>query len=174
MPTAITRSCSTFRTILINRNLLLIAGSTGVAALSVQTNCNSMIACVGSGIGMGTLMLTNIFFGEEDVVSLKAVLRNAFKYAVVCVGSVMVLLLVAAPLVAMLYVSDEEVITMASTCIRFYAISMPFFTFNMIIQYFCQGTRKMALTMTICVLDNFLFSTAAAYILPMFIGVTGI
>lgn len=153
---------------------MLIAGSTGVAALSVQTNSATMFGCIGTGIGMATLMLTNIFYGEEDVVSLKAVLKNAFRYAVVCVGGLMVALLIFAPFVSMLFVRDADVVNMASTCLRFYVISMPLYAFNMIIQYFCQGTRKMGLTITICIINNFLFSTIAAYVLPLFIGVTGI
>lgn len=174
LPTAVSRACSTFRSIIINYQLIAVAGSVGVAALSIQSNSYNIFGCVGLALGTTVLMLTNIFAGEQDKSSLRVLVRTSFMASTFLIGGCMLLLIVVAPFVSMIYTSDTEVLEASTTAIRFCAICMPFYGYNIVLQNFCQGTKKIGLSMLICVFDNFIFVVALAFILPTFMGIFGI
>lgn len=174
LPTAIARICSTLRSIIVNYQLLAVAGSVGVAALSVQSNSYNVFGCVGMALGMTVLMFTNIFSGEEDKTSLGVLMRTSFKTSAFIIGGVMIVLIVIAPAVASIYASDPEVIEASTGAIRFCALCMPFYGFNIVLQNFCQGTKRIGLSMVICIFDNFVFVIALVFLLPPFMGINGI
>lgn len=174
MPTAVGRLCGTLRTLFLNYQLLLISGSIGVAALTVQQNSHNFFSCVGTALGGTVLLMANLAFGDNDTTMLKQLLRLAFKAAIFAVGAVALLLFITAPWVSMLYSQDPEVLELARTAICFYAISMPIYGLVQVIQNFCQATKKVTLSMIICVLDNFLLIVVPAFVLPNIFGINGV
>lgn len=74
----------------------------------------------------------------------------------------------------MMYTGDAETIAMASDAIRFYAAGLIFYSFNLVIQNFCQGTGKIVTTMIICTCLELVFMVVPIFVLPEFMGANGI
>ena len=175
LPTAVSRICTTLRTLVLNRLLLGIAGSVAIAAFSVQSNMNNLFGSVGPGIGMTVLLLSGVIVGEKDRSSTKGLLRTALTegFGIVCIIAVVVF--AAAPFFVGLYVSGEpETFDMAVSCVRFFALSMPVHAVNAVFINYLQGSRNLALSHTVCIMNEFAMVVICAVILGNIFGVNGV
>lgn len=166
LPTAVSRFCSTARSIFVNKKLIILAGSLGVAALSVQNNASIFFGCFTLGIGMTTLLLTGIVFGEQDRPGLLVVSKCGFLYGLGINVGIGLILFIIAPLVVGFYTSDPEVAEQAILCTRLGACGMPFNCMVVVIQNFLQGTHKVKFTLMFSILDGLVLPVALVYILP--------
>lgn len=173
LPTAVQAVCSTAKSIFMNYGLLSLVGSVGVAAFSIQSNSQNVFGCVTVALGVTVLMLANIYEGEEDNTALKNLFKHGMSVAIFIVGIISVALFLLAPLVAPMYTSDPEVLEMAITAIRFYAAGLILYSISLTIQNFSQGTKKIGLTIVICICCELLFVVVVALGLSPFIGVNG-
>jgi len=176
LPTAVNRLCHTARSMSLNKLLLVIAASGAVTAFSVQSNMVSLFGSVGNGIGLATLMLSGLFYGEKDKSSLKQLFHAGLKKITLLVCPLALLLMVFAPFFVDLYAAgfSTDIRQMAVHAVRWYAISLPLYAVNIIFMNYLQGTQKLILANVICILNNFAFVTAAAYLLGIIIGVEGV
>ena len=176
LPTAVNRVCHTARSMCLNKLLLVIAASGAVTAFSVQSNMVSLFGSVGNGIGLATLMLSGLFFGEKDKSSLKQLFHAGLKKILFLVCPLALLLIVFAPFFVDLYAAgfSSDIREMAVHSVRWYAVSLPLYAINIIFMNYLQGTQKLVLANVICILNNFLLVTAAAYLLGGAIGAEGV
>ena len=173
MPSALQALLNTLRSIVINTRLLAIAGSVGVAAFSIQCNCQNFFGAVVVATGGAVFLLSNIFYGEEDPGELGSVLKIGLKKSITLVALVAALMFIAAPGIAMFYTSDEEVISLATRALRYYSICLILYGACIVIQNFSQATKKIVLTMIFCLFDEFIFIILPVFILPEIMGTDG-
>ena len=174
LPQAINRACNMLRSVVLNHLLLAISTSVAVAAFSIRTNINNLYSSIAIGIGMSTLVIGSLFFGEEDKDNLKALFKMAIKWgfginAVICT----IICIFANPLVA-IYTSDPEVAPMAVMSLILYAISVPLYTVVTVFTNYYQAIGKKLVTNILCTLDNFAYVCLAALVLGNLIGVNGV
>lgn len=174
MPKAASKALFIVRSVLINGILLGIAGSVGVAALSIQSNCYTVFGCVIIAQGFTTILLTNIYYGEHDKTGLLQLLRSNFVVSIFVVGAIMFLLIILAPVVARIYTSDPEVIECTTNAIQLMALSMPFYSINLVLENFAQGTGRIKFTYVILVIDHFALILFFAYVLTPVFGINGL
>lgn len=175
-PTAVFRVSNTLRTMTLNRLLLFLASSSAVAALSIQSNMVSLFGSVGTGIGFATLMLAGLFYGEEDTTALNDLIKAGLKKILLIVLPIAAVLFIFAPFFVKLYGADSapDVLTMATHALRFYAISLPLYSINIIVMNYLQGTQKLKLSNIVSFLDNFFFVVVIAVLLGNLIGTDGV
>ena len=175
LPTAVNRVCNTVRTLVLNKMLIKIAGSTAVAALSVQTNASNFFGSAAMGAGMATLLLSGIVVGEEDRTSTKNLVKTALIQGGIVTIVVTVLLYIFAPAVVSLYISDDpKTIDMAIRATRFFSLSMPFFLVTQVFMNFFQGSKNLKLANIANIFNEFIFVVGAAICLSQAMGTDGI
>lgn len=175
LPTAVSRTCNTLRVLLINRLLFAISAQSAITAFSVQSNINNFFVSLPSGIGMVVLMMSAIYAGEEDNESQKSLVSYAVLLCVIGIGCVSILLLAGAPLISSIYLEKApEIIPIATSCVRCYAVSMPLYGINMVMLNYFQGSGKSMYANMVCILDNLLLLYGLAYTLGHRIGLIGV
>ncbi len=175
MPNAVGRICTTLRSLFLNRLLLIIAGSTAVAALAVQNSLGSLIGAVSIGIGMTTLLLSSVILGEEDTRSLSDLMNYAVKWgAIMTAGIAVLVFFLADVLAAMFGTGDPEALALAGRVIRFYALSLPFNTINVVFMNYFQAADNKWMANAVSVLDNVAYMALLAIVLSPMFGTDGV
>lgn len=175
LPTAVNRVCNTLRTLVLNKMLIAIAGSSAVAALSVQTNASNFFGSAAMGAGMATLLISGIVVGEEDKTSSVNLVKTALLQGGIVTIVVTVLLYVFAPAVVALYISgDPQTTDLAIRATRFFALSMPFYLVTQVFMNFFQGSKNLKLANIANIFNEFIFVVGAAICLSPKFGADGI
>ncbi len=175
LPTAVSRFCNTLRSLLLNRFLLMLAGSVAVTALTTQSNLNNFFASVSTGISFSVLLVVGILYGEEDRFGIRALMKNALKTGAVLVSLVSAVMFLVAPQLVSLYIQPQEAaFAMSVSCIRIFAFSMPIHVINNIFTYYLQGTGNLIKSNIICILNELVATVGCAVVLGSLFGVNGV
>ena len=174
-PNAINRLCNMARTTVLNRLLLIVGGSMAVAALSIQSTLNSILGGICLGVGSTMLLLSGIFYGEEDKRALtdavKISLRTGFLLTTVISIAGIVF---ARPIVLIFARGDAELVAMTTKALTLFLLSLPFYTVSVVAMNFYQSTENLFMANFVCILDNFLFMVMFSGLLSVPFGVDGV
>ena len=171
IPTAAGRFFATFRTIFLNFILLATATSSAVAAFSARTNLGMICAALGMAIGMTTLTVSGVLYGEEDRTMLTRLFKTGTYYSIIINVLIMIGLLISSDFIIMFYMhSDAETCALAARALRFCAISLPLYSVNNMLTNYLQATQRLKWANLLMFLQSFLFSALFAL---LFIGVLG-
>ncbi len=174
-PTAVSRICNTFETMIFNNLLVTFVGVGAVTALNVRTQTYNIAGTVALGVGQALLPVAGMFYGEEDEGSLKDTMRVTLRTGfVLCIVVAVALFIGASFFGGLLGVKDPEIMEMANIAIRLYAVSMPFQLFNLVWMNFYQSTKQGGLAIMICVLQSFVYAVLAGLGLIRPLGSNGI
>lgn len=175
LPTAISRFCNTLRSLLLNHLLLVIAGSVAVTALTAQTNLNNFFASVSTGISMSTLLVVGVLYGEEDRTGIRALMKTALQTGAILVSLLAAVLFLAAPQLVGLYIEPgHEAFSMAVTCVRIFAFSMPLHVIINVFMNYLQGTRNLRKSHVSCILNELVAVVGCAIPFGFLFGVNGV
>lgn len=174
LPSAISRGCVPLRNLCLNRLLLVLAGSSAVAAFSVQSSLNNLFGSVGTAVGMATLLIAGIIYGEEDIASASKLLKVSLKMGTIITSVIGILLFCCAKYFTSLFLKDPTVLEYATVCVRFYAISIPLHAVNTVFMNYLQGMHNIKFAHTIGILDNFAYITLLSLLLGNIIGINGV
>ena len=175
LPRAASMLCRGLLPIFLNSLALKLAGDLGVTAFSAMNSTTFVIGSLGWAIGGAVLIMGGMTVGEQDVHGLENVVRTALYDILIWVVLIAVIVLTAAPLLAVLFIPDEpDACAMAVTAIRCYAAALPFLAFNVSgANYFQAISRiKAAYLVNICI--EFACTACMAFILQVFFGITGL
>ena len=174
-PTAVSRICTTFEIAIFNNLLVTAAGVGAVAAMNVRTQAYNIIGAVTMGVGQALIPVAGMFFGEEDRSALRGTMRATLKLGMTLSVTAGALLFFMAPVFAkLLGVSDPEVLSMANTAMRTFAVSMPVQLFNLVWMNFYQSTKKSGQAIMVCILHTFAYAVLAAFALIRLWGSNGV
>ena len=174
-PTAISRICDTAKITTLNHLLVLSAGAGAVAALNVRTQAYNIIGALIMGVGQALVPIAGLFYGEEERSSLHDALKESLKVGLIlCILAGSLLMLFPHAFVSLLGVQDEETLHMASNAVRLFALGMPLQLINLVLMNFYQSTRSTSIASTICILQQFVFTTGFSLLLVGTLGVNGV
>ena len=172
IPTVINQISLVLLVFVLNQILLNVGGTSAVAAYSVISTVGNICYCVGSGVASVALLLSSIFYSDEDKTELRALVKTMTFYAVVLdAGLIVVVLLAAYPLIA-LFLADVPDI--AVTGLRLFSLSLLPCSLNTVYKNYLQGVNKARFTQIISVAQNFAFTAVFAFLLSRFLGTTGV
>ena len=183
IPTVINQISLVLLVFVLNKVLLDVGQNLAVAAYSVISTVGNICYCVGSGIGSVALMLSSIFYSDEDKTQLRSLVKTMMFYAVVLdVALIVVVLLAASPLIS-LFLTESAGADVAATLetkklavlgLRLFSLSLLPCAINTTYKNYLQGVNKTGFTQAISVMQNFAFTALFAFILSRFLSTTGV
>lgn len=174
-PNALNKICITARTALTNHVLMVLAGDIALTAFSIQNSLNTILGSICTGVGATTLLISGIFYGEEDKRTLEESVRVSIKTGVfltviVCAVSLVFL----KPMVMMFGRDNPEAAAMAMRVMFWFLLSLPLYTVNLIFLNYYQSSGNLFMANFMCVGDNFLFMMLFIAILSPGFGTDGV
>ena len=176
VPTLLNQLSIVLLVYLFNKLLLNVGtdGNLNVAAYSIISTIGNFCYCFSSGVGSVALMLTSMFFSDEDRRALHTIVKTMTLYSAVLSSAVIVLVLIAAPVIVELFLDDAGAISLAVTGVRLFALSLLPSALNTSFKNYYQGIGRVAVTNFISVFQSFAYIALFAVVLSPFIGTTGI
>lgn len=173
-PVLLNQAFFTLRTFLINQILLGLAGNPAVAAFAVFTTLGNLIFSVGVGAGSVMLMLSSIFYHEEDRSSLQSLIGAMIPYALTLVTVAVVLAeVLSAWLIRLFLGSDPAILALAVPGLRIFLIGMIPNVLNNVIKCYFQGIQHTLITNVIAFLQSVGLTVVCAWIFSLVFGLTG-
>jgi Na+-driven multidrug efflux pump/anti-sigma regulatory factor (Ser/Thr protein kinase) len=174
-PTALEMWSYTLRVGILNRLLFGIAGAAAVTAFAIQYDIDSFVSSITIGVGMNTLMLTGIFYGEEDIRSLKDTLGTSLRLGLLLSIAAAALVFIFAPQLAAAFgETDAASIAMTVRAIRFFSAGFPLSLISTVLINYYQGIKNIGASNLICVGENLFFILLFSYALAPLWGTDGI
>ncbi|MBR0230873.1 MAG: ATP-binding protein [Clostridia bacterium] len=174
VPTVINQISTVLLVFVLNKVLLDVGGDGAVAAYSVISTIGNICYCVGAGIASVALMLSSIFYSDEDRTELRSLVKTMTFYALVLDAALIVFALLFAPYLALLFLADESAVNMAANGLRLFSLSLLSCSLNTVFKNYYQGVNKAGFTQAISVMQNFAFTALFAFVLSRFLGITGV
>lgn len=175
IPTIINMISMVLLSFTLNQILLSVSGSIAVAAYSIIATVSNICYAFCSGFGSVSLMLSGVFYSEEDRLSLYDLVKVMCKNAVIVDAIVMIIVLVIAPYLVMLFLGDTpEAATMATWGTRLFVLSLVISSVNSVLKHFYQGTGKIRLAELLSVLQNYACPAFFSFALSFCLGTTGV
>ena len=174
-PTLVRKLATVLRDLFVSRiNLSVALTGAAVAARAMQNDLNTLMFCIGLGIGKTLLSVTGIYYTAADRNGLKKVFSYAVKIAVIISGIFGLILFVFAGGIASFYSSDLEVISFSVFSIRCMAISLVLDTLLVTFQNYLQGIRNRLLVNLFNFGERFIIPVFLAFIMGNFFGSKGV
>ncbi len=174
-PTFARKLATTLRDLFINRMNLAVALSTAaVAARGVQNDLNTLMFCIGLGIGKTLLSMTGIYYGACDRKGLKRLFAVAMKTGILLAGGTAIVCFFAAGAIAHFYMDDPEAIELSMFSIRCMAAGLVLDTVLTSFQYYLQGIGNRKLVIVLSFGERFFIPVLTAFVMGRFFGSKGI
>lgn len=175
IPTVINQLSLVLLVFALNKILLEVGQNAAVAAYSVISTVGNLCYCFGSGVASVALLLSSIFYSDEDKTSLRELVKTMCRYACVLVLAVTALVLLTAPYLVWLFLKDDPGAgTMATQGLRLFSLSLLPCAFNTCLKNYYQGVDRTRFTEAISVMQNFTFTVLFAFLLSRFWKTTGV
>ena len=174
VPTVINQISLVLLVFVLNKVLLDVGGTLAVASYSVISTVGNICYCFGSGIASVALTLSSMIYSDEDKKELYALVRTMVFYAVVLDAALIALVLIAAPLLVGLFLTNPDAKDMAILGVRLFSLSLLPCSLNTSLKNFYQGINKTPFTEAISVMQNFAFISIFAFVFSRFWSTTGV
>ena len=173
-PFLVNQSFFTIRTYLFNRILLSISGSAAVAVLAVYATIENLIYSIGLGTGAVTLMLSSVFFSDEDRASLQSLVRSIAVFPPVLLVSAVILAEICAPWVMKFFIgSDPTILSFAIPGFRVFMLGAIANNLDDVLKNYFQGIRRKTITNLISFLKCIGFMIPSVLLFSWRFGLTG-
>ncbi|KZX16852.1 multidrug export protein MepA [Methanobrevibacter cuticularis] len=174
LPTALNRVFTMARTIVTNNVALWVGGVIVMGALTIQSSINQLLSAVAMGVGMTTMLLGGIFYGEEDRRSLADLLKISIKWGLYIIVPISVFVIVFAPFLVGLFGKNPEVLPTATVSLRLFALSLPPSLIGVVFLNFYSSINNTTMANYIGFAHSFLLISLFAVVLTPIIGDTGL
>lgn len=175
IPTVINMISLVLLSFVLNQILMVISGSTSVAAYSIISTASNICYAFSSGIAAVTLMLSGIYYYEDDRKTLYDLMKIMLRYVIVIDIILTIVILIVAPLLVKLFMTnDSRAFDLATLGLRLFALSLLPSSINTGLKHFFQGTSHIRLTEFISVLQNFACIAFFSFVLSCVAGTTGV
>ncbi|MCY8679480.1 MATE family efflux transporter [Bacillus haynesii] len=158
-----------------NLAMVSLAGTEGVAAFSVINYLHGFMFLSFFGIEMALQPLISYYHGAEESERIKSSMKIGEKTAVILGILLLVIGWGAAPfLVGLFGIESTEIKQLAIDGIRLFFIGYVFLGYNFVYMSYFQSIGRAGSSVVIIILRSFVFLFILLWILPKFIGVTGV
>ncbi|MBU8684437.1 MATE family efflux transporter [Bacillus haynesii] len=158
-----------------NLAMVSLAGTEGVAAFSVINYLHGFMFLSFFGIEMALQPLISYYHGAEESERIKSSMKIGEKTAVILGILLLVIGWGAAPfLVGLFGIESTEIQQLAIDGIRLFFIGYVFLGYNFVYMSYFQSIGRAGSSVVIIILRSFVSLFILLWILPKFIGVTGV
>ena len=175
VPSFVQRLATTFRDLFISRfNLALALTGAAVASKGIQNDINTLLFCIGMGLGRTMLGMAGVHYGAEDAAGMKRLFRSAMKSSLAVSAAAGAAVFLGAPLIVRIYSSDPEVIRLSVFGVRCMAVGIVFDTIASVYLFYLQGIRKRKLLNLLTFFERFFLPILMAFLLGIRYGSRGV
>ena len=174
VPTVINQISLVLLVFVLNKVLLQVGQNLAVASYSVISTVGNICYCFGSGVASVALMLSSIFYSDEDKPALHSLVKTMTFYAVALDLAVIAVVIASAPLLVGLFLTNPEAKDMAVLGVRLFSLSLLPCSLNTTFKNYYQGVNRVGFTQAISVMQNFAFTALFAFLLSRFWDTTGV
>ena len=174
VPTVINALAMVVLVFTLNKILLSAGGNLAVASYSVISTVGNICYCFGSGVASVALLLSSIFFSDEDRTAIHTLVRTQTWYAVVLDVALIAAVLLLAPMLAGLFLTDPAARAVTVRGLRLFSLSLLPCSLNTTFKNYYQGVGRTRFTEVISLLQNMTFPVLTAFVLSRFWGTTGV
>ena len=175
MPLAASQLGMTVSTNVFNNVIIRAGNENYVAVYAVITQLSMTSMAIYDGVGQATQPLIAAAAGAGLPDRIKQVFRRGVVLELVGTGALALLYIACAgPISALFSIREGELLSLAMTGIRIYALSIPLMGLNSIIMYYFQAQEKTGRGLTISLLNGSVLLIAALLLLTALFGVKGI
>lgn len=167
--------CFAITTAFINYQLIILGGSVALAAFSIQSSVALVVGATCLGTGSTTLLLSGIFYGEED----KKTLESAVKVSL-CEGGLITILVCALcfffinPVILLFGQANSAVSAMAVTAVNWKLMGLVVFTVNHVFVNYYQSTGNLVMANFVAVIEALPAQVISVLVLSPWMGVNGV
>lgn len=166
LPQALQMGMSFLRALLLNGLVVLWLGSLGMSAMAVCLNMMMITDIFVGGISDSLFSILGTLFGERDNLGIKSAFRASAIILLLFSSLIMVGLIVfSVPVAGAFGIRTAEGLAVVSPALKMYALSLPFYAINGLLQVHYQTTGREKLASVIAVLQNFVLVSIFALIL---------
>ncbi len=158
----------------LNKILLSVGGNLAVASYSVISTVANICYCFGAGVASVALLLSAIFYSDEDRTAIHTLVRTQTYYAVVLDVVLIAAVLLIAPALVSLFLSDPAARTLTIRGLRLFSLSLLPCSLNTTFKNYYQGVDRVRFTESISLLQNMTLPLLTAFLLSRFMGTTGV
>ena len=174
-PTFVRKLATILRDLFINRMNLAVALSTAaVAARGVQNDLNTLMFCIGLGLGKTLISMTGIYYSVEDRPGLRRLFITAAKTGLMISGGAGLICFVGSGAIARFYMDDPEAIALSAFSIRCMALGLVLDTLLVSFQNYLQGIQKRKLVNLMNLGERLFIPVLTAFTLGRLFGSKGI
>ncbi|MBQ2327036.1 MAG: polysaccharide biosynthesis C-terminal domain-containing protein [Clostridia bacterium] len=162
--------------ILFNTLILMISGSTGVAAYGVVANIALVITGVFSGLGQGVQPLFSRYAGSGEGENMYATLRYALVSGFAFSAIVYLTVFTLADPITSVFNSEGNALLqdIAASGLRLYFTMMPFCCFNIVISLYFTSSNRPAPAHAISLMRGFMLIVPISVAMALLFGMTGV
>ncbi|MBR0256131.1 MAG: ATP-binding protein [Synergistaceae bacterium] len=174
-PTFVRKIANLLRELFINRfNLAIALTTAAVAARGIQTDINTVLFCLGLGIGKTLITMTGIYYGSDDRLGITRLFSYSMRLSVIMSGTVGIVMFIAAPYIAGAFSNEREVVELGTFSIRCMAFGIvPDVVVSALMGYL-QGINNRRFLNVINIFDRLVIPVICALILGTLFGSKGI
>ncbi len=160
---------------LFNRQLLAYVGDLGVVVYGIISNSALIVNSVCNGISQAAqpIMAVNYGAGQNGRVEQTKKLGSICALAVGSIFTV-VGILCTGLIIRIFVVPTEEIVEMAVPAVRIYFLAFLLMGMNLLNTTYFQSVHRPGNALTLSLLRGVVFNAALVFLLPLFMGVTGI
>lgn len=174
-PALIKKVSGTLRDISINYiNIMFALSAVAIAARGIQNDLFLFLFCIPTGLGRTLVSMTGIYYSANNARGLRDIVSYAISFSTLLAGISSGITFVAAPLLAGLYTTDPEVLSLSVFSIRWMAVSLVFDTFIVLLQHFHQGADNLKRSNILGISERFVVPALSALILGLLFGSKGV
>lgn len=175
VPTVINQISLVLLVFLLNKILLQVGRNLAVAAYSVISTAGNLCYSFGSGVASVALLLSSVFYCDEDKSAIHTLVRTMVRYAVLLDLIVIAAVLAGAPWLVRLFLAEDPAAReLATLGLRLFSLSLLPCALNTGFKNYYQGVNRTRFTELISVMQNFAFPVLFAFLLSRLWGTTGV
>ena len=163
-----------FVTVFLNKSLSIYGGDLSIAAMGIITSIAILIFMPIFGIGQGSQPILGYNYGARNYDRVKQTLKLSVIGAtgVMSLGFLMVEIF---PIALMsLFSTDPELINIGASGMRIYLMMLPLIGFQVTVVGYFQATGKPRKSLFLSLSRQLIFLVPMIWILPKFLGLTGV
>lgn len=174
-PALVKKLAGTLRDILVNYiNIMVAISAVAITARGIQSDLFQFLFCIPTGLGRTLITMVGIYHSANDLQGLKRLRSYSTTFGVSLSGAAAVIAFILAPVLAGLYTSDPEVLSLAVFSIRWMSVALIFDTLIVLVQHYLQGIGSFLHANILSICERFAVPTACALIMGLIFGSEGI
>ena len=176
LPGALLVFCIAIRSIILNRLLLHYSGNDGLSAISAYNMILGVFIAFSVASGSVVRMLTSVFVGEEDKLSIKRVMKTALTKGMAVAVAITVAAVLASPFLVLLFFPDRtsEVYHLTYQLFVIYALCIPLIQFIEVASNYLQAKGHSVYVNVVSLMDGLISVVVPAAILAPVMGALGV